>query len=141
MAPPKSGGKRGTVNGASVHNLVKFTIRASPIPQIIWEYLQDNLAIIRKLQQDGGSQESTNSATETGTDEHAEEDIEEMDLHGELIKRPTVRLTQFWTKLSECCREVGGEWTGIADNIWAFGPQRMGSCLLVDARNQSNKRS
>lgn len=141
MAPPKSGGKRGTVNGASIHNLVKFSIRASPLPLELRKFLQDNLAIIRKLHQDKSSQEIANGDNEATGDEHIEEDIEEMDLYGELIKGPTVKPNQFWTKLTECCRKVGGEWTGIVDNIWAFGPQRMGSCLLIDARNQGNRKS
>lgn len=137
MAPPKSGGKRGTVDGASVQNLVKFSIRATPLPKEIWDFLQDNLAIIRKLQQGRTSQDVTNGSPDLGADD----EFEEVDFQGELIKRPTVKPTEFWTKLTECCDKAGGEWVGILDSIWAFGPQRKGTCLLIDARNQENKRS
>src|SRR6267142_2024842 len=50
MAPPKTPGHpRGTVHGASFQNLVTFTIRAVPIPDIIVEFLRSNLTVIKRL--------------------------------------------------------------------------------------------
>ena len=60
---------------------------------------------------------------------------EDYDVQGEYIKKPTIKAEQFWPLLHETCKKVGGEWADVADKIWAFGPQRMGTCLLIDARS------
>ncbi|KAI0072035.1 translation elongation factor 2 [Panus rudis PR-1116 ss-1] len=136
MAPPKSGGKRGTIHGASVHNLIKFTIRAAPLPQAIRDFLQENLAIIRQMLHEKGSEEGGDAAAEATKD--ANEDIE---LQGDYIRRPTVDRSQFWAALETICRKVGGEWTDIANKIVAFGPQRVGTCLLIDLRKATKQDS
>lgn len=131
MAPPKTpNAKRGTINGASAQNLAKFTIRAAPLPAPILEFLLDNLAILRRMQQErrAGEQSSSNDEEEAGGDE-------DYDVQGEYIKKPTIKAEQFWPLLHETCKKVGGEWADVADKIWAFGPQRMGTCLLIDARS------
>ena len=46
-----------------------------------------------------------------------------------------MKMEEFWTSLAEKCKAAGGEWADIVENIWAFGPQRMGTCLLIDARS------
>ncbi|KAL4251899.1 Translation elongation factor 2 [Abortiporus biennis] len=137
MAPPKfTGGKRGAVPGASVNDIVKFTIRASPLPSELWTFLQDNLAIIRQIHNEGINADDT----EHSRDEQADEDIEEMDLQGEFIRRPTVKPGQFWTELEKICKRCGGEWDDILDRIRAFGPQNMGTCLLIDSRSFGKSR-
>ncbi|KAF7768579.1 hypothetical protein Agabi119p4_7822 [Agaricus bisporus var. burnettii] len=50
------------------------------------------------------------------------------------MRNPSVKPEQFWDALQDKCKEVGGEWEGITDKVWAFGPQRAGGCLLIDAR-------
>ncbi|KAI0667587.1 translation elongation factor 2 [Trametes maxima] len=130
MAPPKTpNSKRGTVHSASAHDLVKFTIRASPLHPVIFEFLVDNLAILRRMQQErkAGEAEGKNEDDEGADDE-------DFDMQGEYIKKPTIKAEQFWPLLQEKCKEAGGEWADIVEKIWAFGPQRMGSCLLIDSR-------
>ncbi|KAI0766400.1 translation elongation factor 2 [Trametes elegans] len=130
MAPPKTpNAKRGTMHGAAAHDLVKFTIRAAPLPPVIFEFLVDNLAILRRMQQERKAGEEDG----TGGEEDGAED-EDFDMQGEYIKKPTIKAEQFWPLLQEKCREAGGEWADIVDKIWEFGPQRMGSCLLIDSR-------
>ncbi|CAL1713367.1 unnamed protein product [Somion occarium] len=136
MAPPKSGGKRGTVYGASVHNLVKFTIRASPLPKPIWDFLQDNLAVIRQLHRESRNRDLSQRNTNI---EAVEEDPAEIDIQGELYKPPTVEPEQFWSALEDICKKCGGEWASIIDRIVAFGPQKVGTSLLVDLRKTSSK--
>ncbi|KAI0647987.1 translation elongation factor 2 [Trametes meyenii] len=130
MAPPKTpNAKRGTVHGSSAHDFVKFTIRASPLHRVIFEFLVDNLAILRRMQQErkAGEAERKNE-DDDGVDD------EDFDMQGEYIKKPTIKAEQFWPLLQEKCKDAGGEWTDIVEKIWAFGPQRMGSCLLIDSR-------
>ncbi|OSD07147.1 translation elongation factor 2 [Trametes coccinea BRFM310] len=129
MAPPKTpGAKRGTIHGAAAHDLVKFTIRAVPLPAVIYEFLVDNLAILRRMQQERKAGEEAGEVQADG------EDDENYDVQGDYIKKPTVKAEQFWPALEEKCREAGGEWADVADKIWAFGPQQMGTCLLIDTR-------
>ncbi|OJT13621.1 Ribosome assembly protein 1 [Trametes pubescens] len=130
MAPPKTpNAKRGTIHGAAAHDLAKFTIRAAPLHPSIHEFLLDNLAILRRMQQERKAGEAELTAEE--------EDVladESYDMQGDYIKKPTVKTEEFWPELQTRCRKAGGEWADLAEKVWAFGPQRMGSCVLVDAR-------
>ncbi|GJF00688.1 translation elongation factor 2 [Phanerochaete sordida] len=158
MAPPKSGGKRGIVHGATAHNLLKFTIRAAPLPKAVFDFLRDNLALLRRLRQDRNAREEQPSrAPSPGRHEGAEDSVgdadtkpdaqanneghddedddhDEVDLQGEVLKRPNIRAEEFWPTFAAKCREAGGEWADLPERIWAFGPQRAGTCLLVDSR-------
>lgn len=137
MGPPKYSSKRGLVNGSSTQGLVKFSIRATPLPKSLLEFVLDNASVLRRLQRErknvlGGPGEDASQDKEDdyGADrEHSHDDS------GETFRRPTVRPEQFWTALEEVCKKAGGDWEkGIVDRIWAFGPHRAGGCLLVDAR-------
>lgn len=124
------------MRGASALNLVKCTIRAAPLPKEIWEFLQDNLALLRRMQQEHKSHESraASSDEKTGSGDEEGEEEEEIDLQGQVIKRPTLKLDEFWPALQSVCAKVGGEWADLADKIWAFGPRRAGTCVLIDSR-------
>jgi ribosome assembly protein 1 len=130
MAPTKTpGAPRGTIKGSSAHNIVQFTIRASPIPSVILDYILENVSILKRLQHEF-------KAKQTGqqTEEVEAQEEESVDSYGDVVRKPTVTVDQFWSVLEEKCKEAGGEWEGIVDNIWAFGPQKAGGCILVDAR-------
>ena len=136
MAPPKSGGKRGTINGASVHNIAKFTIRASPLPKSIWEFLETNHTVIRQLHRESRSKKDPSQREVT-----FEEDQDDMDLQGEVYRQPTVDGAQFWPALEEVCKKCGGEWVDVVNKIVAFGPKKVGTCLLLDARKDSQQQN
>ena len=135
MALPKTpNAKRGTMHGAAAQNLAKFTTRAAPLPPAILEFLLDNLAILRRMQQERKAGEEDAETLPADEDNgHSDEDY---DVQGEYIKKPTINAEQFWPTLQDKCKEAGGEWAEIVDKIWAFGPQRMGTCLLIDARSE-----
>lgn len=134
MAPPKTpNAKRGTIHGTA-QNLAKFTVRASPLPSSILEFLLDNLAILRRMRLERKAGETYSSNNVEGEDEDAGGD-EDYDVQGEYIKKPTVKAEEFWNSLAEKCSAAGGEWADVVEKIWAFGPQRMGTCLLIDARS------
>lgn len=149
MAPPKTNNaKRGTTHGAAAHNLLKFTIRAAPLPKPIVEFVHDNLALLRRMQQQRNSREEHPSRSPLpsqgeengeggGSEDRSDEDIDDLndvDLQGEVLKRPSVRAEEFWPTFEAKCNEVGGEWADIPERLWAFGPLRAGTCLLVDSR-------
>lgn len=131
MAPQKTpNAKRGTIHGAAAQNLVKFTIRAAPLPTVVLEFLLDNLAIPRRMQQERKAGEGDRSTAEED-DGLGDEDF---DVQGEYIKKPTIKTEEFWPLLHEKCKQAGADWADVTDRIWAFGPRRMGTCLLIDAR-------
>jgi len=133
MTPPKTtGASRGTVHGSSAHGVVKFTLRASPMPESLMTFLQDNLSVIRKL---SGQRKQKGETTEALTVAQKDDELDEgVDLHGDVIRKPTTRPDNFWTSLEGVCNQLGGEWRNLADEIWAFGPHSAGGCILVDAR-------
>ena len=135
MAPPKTPGyPRGTVHGASFRNLVTFTIRAVPIPDIIVDFLRSNLTVIKRLIVDY-------TRTDSATSEEVEDEAEKAATTGDILCVPTVYPGQFWDALQARCEEAGSEWAGIVDNIWALGPQGAGECLLVDSRKDQERQS
>jgi ribosome assembly protein 1 len=112
---------------------VTFTIRASPLPRVILDFILHNLATLKILQQ-----ERKGGVDSEGTDAGmAEEDLDGPNIGGNIVRKPTVKPEQFWDALRDKCREVGGEWADISEQIWAFGPQNAGGCILVDSRNSN----
>lgn len=137
MAPPKYSSKRGLVNGSSTHGLVKFSVRAAPLPKSLLEFILDNISILKRFRLErrhtpGGSGEGEDQGKKY--DDDTDQDHSYVD-SGETFRKPTVRPDQFWTALEEVCKKAGGDWDkGIVNRIWAFGPHNAGGCLLVDAR-------
>lgn len=125
MAPPKTPNTpRGTMKGGSSQNIITFTLRSTPLPDIILLFIQQNLAALRLLLQERRPVSDGNAVIEEDRPE----------VQGNLAHAPSVKPEQFWVTLKEKCSEAGGEWADIVDRIWAFGPQGAGSCLLIDAR-------
>ncbi|KAJ6557298.1 hypothetical protein DFH09DRAFT_1163674 [Mycena vulgaris] len=125
---------RGTIHGASSQNIVTFTVRASPLPRLILDFILQNLVTLKNLQHERKGGDAAFEDTEID-----EEDGSNID--GNIVRKPSVKPEQFWDALCGKCREAGGEWTDIAERIWAFGPQNAGGCILVDARNSSSGHS
>ncbi|KAH6912905.1 translation elongation factor 2 [Coprinopsis sp. MPI-PUGE-AT-0042] len=138
MAPTKTpGAHRGTIKGASSQSVVRFTIRAAPLPNIILQYILENADVLKRLQSDQRARQQGKSVEE--------EDAEQVDAaenYGDVVRKPTVTLDKFWEMLQEKCAEAGGEWVnGVVDRIWAFGPHKAGGCLLIDSRQPSSSSS
>jgi ribosome assembly protein 1 len=82
--PPKTPGfPRGTVHGASFQNLVTFTIRAVPLPEVIADFLRSNLVVIKRLLADWTRSDSTPS-------EEVEDEAEKAATTGDILRVPTV---------------------------------------------------
>ena len=115
---------RGTIKGSSSQQVVSFTIRASPMPKVILDFILENLEVWKILQHNREVQQG-----------NAPEKDEQLENYGDVVRIPTVTPEHFWDTFSEKCKEAGGEWVNVADKTWAFGPQRAGACLLVDSRS------
>lgn len=125
MAPTKTpNAPRGTIRGTSSNQVVSFTIRASPLPSKILNFVLDNMTTWKTLQHD----------RKVAQGQSTDEEEEVTDNYGDVVRKPTVAPEQFWDAFSKVCKEAGSEWVDVADRIWAFGPQRAGACLLIDSR-------
>jgi len=123
MAPTKTpNAPRGTIQSSSSQQVVSFTVRAAPLPAPILEFILDNLSTWKYLQHDQKIQQGHSIDEEVGN-------------YGDVIRRPTASPEQFWEVFAQKCKEIGGEWADVADKVWAFGPQKAGGCLLIDARS------
>src|SRR5882762_10053343 len=132
MAPPKTpDAPRGTIKGTAYHNLVKFTIRATPLPDNILHFILDNIATLKQLQH------QHKMGDPLSVDDVGNIDEEGANLRGDVTRKPSVRPDEFWAALANICEAVGGEWKDVAERAWSFGPQPAGGCLLIDARKNS----
>ncbi len=59
---------------------------------------------------------------------------EGVDLHGDVIRKPTTRRTIFGRRWRAFVTNWVASGENLADKIWAFGPHSAGGCILVDAR-------
>lgn len=133
MAPPKTpNATRGTIRGASTQNLVTFSIRSAPVPDVILQFLLHNLTTLRAMQQDG---QINGDASGSSTDIVSESEL--VGVQGDVLYTPSVRADQFWNALEDKCNEAGGEWVNIIDRIWSFGPRHAGGCVLIDYRKDT----
>ena len=138
--------------GSSSNGLVKFKIRALPLPEEIIEFLQANISLLKKVRreaearmpQQGGpthpegsiSSEAVSNETEGETGQDDMDDIPG-GAEGDVERRPTVRAAEFWGALDKLFVKAGPEWKGTCEHIWAFGPLRIGPNILVDRRRDS----
>lgn len=130
MAPQKTAGApRGTINGAISHDLVKFTIRATPLPPPILDFILQNQITIRNLVNDEGSKQHGEDDSDGNIDQELAGHV-----HGDVDRTPTVSADKFWETLHEVCQSAGEEWKDLDERIWAFGPRRTGGCVLTDGR-------
>ncbi|KAF9534535.1 hypothetical protein CPB83DRAFT_931762 [Crepidotus variabilis] len=127
MAPTKTPNTaRGTIRGQSSQQVVNFTIRARPLHPAILQFILDNVTTLKTLQR--------NMSIEQG--QQIDDDDQDVDKYGDVIRKPTVGPDQFWETFVVVCKKAGSEWEDLADKIWAFGPQKVGGCVLVDARKE-----
>ncbi|GAA5954470.1 hypothetical protein JCM8115_004599 [Rhodotorula mucilaginosa] len=118
MAPPKTPNQpRGTVLGSVQSGLVTFTIRAAPMPSSSTSFLKANANTIKRIQRDRRS----------GKADDESEAVTEVSEGAEVVTPE-----EFWPKFEQVLSEAGRDWTGLAEQIWAFGPRRVGPNLLVD---------
>ncbi|GAA5948993.1 hypothetical protein JCM21900_003165 [Sporobolomyces salmonicolor] len=124
MAPPKTQGQpRGTIRGSVQSGLVTFTVRAVPLPADITNFLSVNMPIIKRLQRDRRSGKADEEADDVASD--AVEGVE------------LVKPEEFWPKLEALLKAAGRDWAGLADQIWAFGPRKIGANMLIDRTDGS----
>lgn len=122
MAPPKTkGSARGTIHGSLLDGLVTFTIRATPLPPNIIEFLLSHTSSLSRMV--AQRRDETSEEEEVREEREAGESQQETRAMG---------VEQFWTALADLFQKAGGEWVGAAERIWCFGPKRIGANILLD---------
>src|ERR1700730_62627 len=97
MPPTKTpNASRGTIRGSTLRDVIKFTIRASPIPKPILNLILDNIATLKRLTPDRTTGEVYSS------DDSAEaEYLDDVDVQGSVIRKPPIKPEQFWSALQD----------------------------------------
>jgi ribosome assembly protein 1 len=136
MAPPKTAGApRGTIHGSSSNSLVNFTIRAVPLPRSITSFLQANTSTMRRIQPDRRRAVDEDESIESQVASKQLTTAGGGDEEGAREAKPE----EFWEALENVCKDAGRDWVGMADQIWAFGPKRVGPNLLIDRSDSAVK--
>lgn len=119
MAPPKTAdAPRGTIIASVQSGLVTFTVRAVPLPEEVTEFLTINAPTLKRLQRDRRSTK--------------EDEIEDAATGEATEGQKPVEPEEFWGALAGVLKEAGKEWVGVEEQVWAFGPRRVGPNLLID---------
>ncbi|ORY76105.1 GTPase Ria1 [Protomyces lactucae-debilis] len=112
--------RRGTVT-TLVADVIQMTLRTRPLPENVTQFLLDKTAAIKQLQLSQAGILNAEQAAEL------EDDDVEVDT--------AYTATEFHDALQQAFDEAedDGDWTGVVDQICAFGPRRIGPNLLLDA--------
>jgi ribosome assembly protein 1 len=127
MAPVKTADRpRGTILGSVQAGLVTFAVRAVPLPESVTAFLIANASTLKRLQRDRRLAKG-------------DEEIDELRLESVEGEKP-VEVEEFWDALEGLFKAAGKSWVGMAEQVWAFGPKKVGPNILVD-RTASSLRS
>lgn len=130
VSPKTAGAPRGTINGTVLNGLVKFRLRAMPLPEGVETFLLSQQgAISRMLVRERGDKEDEE---ETDVQEGTEGGSAESEGSEGQQEARQLSPEEFWTELERLLNKAGGDWVGAADRVWSFGPKRVGANLLLD---------
>lgn len=108
--------EKGLIEIRTANKLCSVYIRAMPLPEDVTQLLDKKSDLIKILV-------AVSSATS----------ITERRQLAEQVKLSTREaLKGFYQELCSAFKEAGSEWDGSADDIWAFGPRRVGSNVLLN---------
>ena len=118
-------------------------IRAKALPPQVTDILENNQFLIKTLDQYVSAQIAEKTKSRSNQRSELKDTVKE-------------EIKEFREKLDKAFSDAGKKWRGFVDNIWAFGPRRVGPNLLInkvegydrisfwnclDSENSSNKDS
>lgn len=107
---------RGIIEIKTANKLCSVQVRALPLPDDVTQLLEKESDLIKILV-------TLSSATS----------LAERKQLVDQVKLPTREaLKGFYEELCSAFKEAGTMWDGAADDIWAFGPRRIGSNVLLN---------
>lgn len=107
---------KGLIEIRTANRLCGLHIRAMPLPAEVVQLLDTKSDLIKVLV----AVSSASSAAER------------KQLASEVKASTREALKSFYQELRDAFKEAGSVWDGAADDIWAFGPRRIGSNVLLN---------
>ena len=107
---------KGLIEIRTANKLCSVHIRALPLPEDVTQLLEKKSDLIKVLV-------TVSSATSIA---------ERKQLAGQVKLSTREALKGFYQELCNAFKEAGSLWDGAADDIWAFGPRRIGSNVLLN---------
>ena len=107
------------------NNSCRLRLRAEPLPEPVTTLLEKSEDLVKTL-------EHFTSAKIAD-----KQDIQEATMTDETIKH----LLEFKEKLKEAFRSEGNGWTDVVDQIWSFGPRKVGPNILLNRIEGYNRPS
>ncbi|KAE8244486.1 hypothetical protein A4X13_0g6565 [Tilletia indica] len=143
-APKTEGSPRGTIISSVSGGLIQYNVRAVPLPEEVTRFLLVNATTMRRLLQDRERRHAGGSMTGDATPAGASLDATDSDdiIHQQGLgdgPRATTK-DKFWSDFEALLTKAGPEWAGVVEQIWAFGPKRIGANILVDRAEITKKR-
>ncbi|KAI0199559.1 P-loop containing nucleoside triphosphate hydrolase protein [Astrocystis sublimbata] len=120
---------RGVVVGVSSSKQVSITVRVRPLPQNVTDFLLKNAASIKRVYAElHGKAEGEGNKDELL-------DQQDVEIDEDVVESQSLSIEELKEQLGKVLESGKGReaWKGIIDNIAAFGPQRTGPNLLIDA--------
>ncbi|KAI1203743.1 P-loop containing nucleoside triphosphate hydrolase protein [Nemania serpens] len=123
---------RGAVVGVTSSKQVSITLRVRPLPQNVTEFLLKNAASVKRVY----SEQHSTEESESNKDEF--QDQQNIDEDEDVIGSKALSVEELRGQLREALESGKGReaWKGIVDNVVAFGPQRTGPNILIDATKE-----
>ena len=107
---------KGLIEIRTANKLCSVHIRALPLPEDVTQLLEKKSDLIKVLV-------TVSSFTSIA---------ERKQLAGQVKLSTREALKGFYQELCNAFKEAGSLWDGAADDIWAFGPRRIGSNVLLN---------
>lgn len=111
--------ERGLVRIYTPNKKCMVQVRALPLPVDVTNLLDENQVLIKTLDQ-------------YVTAKLAEKNKTDIQVGSKLKQSTKEAIKEFKDKLEGLFEEAGKQWKGFVENIWAFGPKRVGPNLLVN---------
>lgn len=108
--------EKGLIEIKTANKQCSIHIRAMPLPEDVTQLLDKKSDLIKVLV-------TVSSATSI---------TERRQLAGQVKSSTREALKSFYQDLCNAFKEAGSLWDGAADDIWAFGPRRIGSNVLLN---------
>ncbi|KAL4228082.1 Elongation factor-like GTPase 1 [Mactra antiquata] len=109
----------GLVQIYTPNKLCMVQIRALPLPQEVTNFLDDNQFLIKTLDQYMSAKLSEKKKSENQIESRLKQSTKEA-------------IKEFKDKLEELFKNAGKQWNGCVEQIWAFGPKRVGPNILLN---------
>lgn len=108
--------EKGLIEIRTANKLCSVQIRAMPLPEDVTQLLDKKSDLIKVLI-------TVSSATSIA---------ERRQLASQVTLSTREALKDFYQQLCNAFKEAGSVWDGAADDIWSFGPRRIGSNVLLN---------